>query len=182
MNSRIFILSIFLLTFCSARAQQSNIENIRNQYFSIDKTGNGALNLFKTLGKTDLTKDPVLLAYYGATSAASAGSVSGVRTKLEYFNRGKDNLEKAVTLKPLDAEIRFLRLATQLNAPGFLGYTGNIKSDKSIIFTTLNSVAADHPNAYLYHRICVFLLSNGELNANEKKTANQLINKFTPKK
>lgn len=180
---RIVLLSFYILAaFIRAEAQPVNIEKVRDQYFSMDKTVDGALKLYKVLEKADLSKDPVLLAYRGASSAASAESVSGVRTKLEYFNRGKTELEKAVSLKKLDPEIRFLRLATQVNAPGFLGYTGEIKNDKSIIFTTLNSVAANHPNAYLYHRICRFMLTYTELNASEKATVNQLINKFTPEK
>jgi hypothetical protein len=134
------------------------------------------------LENTDLLKDPVMLAYRGASSAAAAGAVSGVRKKLEYFNRGKSELEKAVSLKHLDAEIRFLRMATQINAPGFLGYNGDIRNDKSIIINTLKSVGANHPNAYLYLRICRFMLANTELDASEKNTVNQLIVKFNTTK
>ena len=177
----LFILFLFG-TLIHTEAQLPGIEKIRDQYFTMDKNGSGALNLYKSLEKADLSKDAVLLAYRGASSAAAAGSVSGVKKKLEYFNHGKTELEKAVSLKPLDAEIRFLRLATQVNSPGFLGYTGEIKNDKSVIFTTLKSVASNHPNAYLYLRICSFMLSYAELNPNEKTTVNQLINKFTPKK
>ncbi len=177
-----FSLLLVLMTTIHAEAQQPDIDNMRDQYFTMDKTAGGALKLYQVLAKADLSKDPILLAYRGASSAASAGSVSGVKTKLQYFNHGKTELEKAVSLKPLDAEIRFLRLATQLNAPGFLGYTGEIKNDKAIIITTLKSVAANHPNAYLYLRICRFLLTYADLGTNEKITVNQLINKFTPPK
>ena len=176
---------LLILIFCGIsqiRAQQISIDKVRDQFFAWDKTEDGALKLYKLLEKADLSKDPVLLAYRGASSAASAGSVSGVRSKLAYFNRGKSELEKAVRLKHLDAEIRFLRLATQLNAPGFLGYTGDIKGDKSIIINTLNSVNGNHPNAYLYLRICRFMLAHAELNASEKITVNQLIVKFNTRK
>jgi len=164
------------------RAQQPSLEKVRDQFFAWDKTEDGALKLYKMLEKADLIKDPVMLAYRGASSAASAGSVNGVRNKLAYFNRGKSELEKAVSLKHLDAEIRFLRLATQLNAPGFLNYAGDIKGDKSIIINTLNSVNGNHPNAYLYLRICRFMLAHAELDASEKSTVNQLIIKFNTKK
>ena len=147
----------------------------------LSKTEDAALKLYKSLEKDDLNTNPVLLAYRGASSAAAAGSVSGVRKKLEFFNRGKDELEKAVGFKPLDAEIRFLRLATQINAPGFLGYSSEIKNDKAIIIKTLQSVAASHPNAYLYQRICSFMLSYADLAASEKATVNQLVTKFKSK-
>jgi hypothetical protein len=163
-------------------AQQTQLETVRDQYFAIGKAQEAALRLYKSLENVDVSKDPLMLAYRGASSAAAAGSVSGVRSKLQYFNRGKSDLEKAVGLKPLDAEIRFLRLATQVKAPGFLGYTGDIKNDKAIIFKTLSSVAANHPNAYLYQRICLFLQSQAPLENKEKTTVSQLIIKFYTKK
>jgi len=174
----LFILLFSFIGIHSINAQQLQIEKVRDQFFTMDKTEDGALKLYELLEKPDLSKDPLLLAYRGAASAASAGSVSGVRMKLEYFKRGKAELEKAVSLKHLDAEIRFLRLATQVNAPGFLGYTSDIKNDKSIIINTLTSVNANHPNAYLYLRICRFMLAYAGLNTSEKNTVNQLVVKF----
>lgn len=180
-----FVIFILLISFTVAfklSAQQLEVATVRDQFFTMEKTEEGALKLYASLEKYDLTKDPVLLAYRGAASAASAGSVSGVRKKLEYFNRGKSELEKAVKIKTLDAEIRFLRLATQINAPGFLGYSGDIKNDKSIIINTLTAVNANHPNAYLYLRICRFMIDYAELDASEKTNVNQLIVKFNTKK
>ena len=182
MTKHAILILFFFVSILQINAQQPSIEKVREQFFAWDKTEDGALKLYKTLEKADLSKDPVLMAYRGASSAAAAGSVSGVKNKLAYFNRGKSELEKAVSLKHLDAEIRFLRLATQLNAPGFLGYTGDIKNDKSIIINTLNSVSANHPNSYLYLRICRFMLAHAELDSSEKNTVNQLIVKFNTKK
>ena len=179
-----YIFATFFLLGLAAqeiKAQQVSIEKVRDQFFMLSKTEDAALKLYLSMEKTDLSKNPVLLAYRGASSAAAAGYVSGVRKKLEFFNHGKDELEKAVGLKPLDAEIRFLRLATQLNAPGFLGYSSEIKNDKAIIIKTLQSVDANHQNAYLYHQICGFMLSNADLEPIEKATVNQLFIKFKPK-
>lgn len=162
-------------------AQKVTVEEARELYFAMDKSGDGALKLYKALENADLSKNPVMLAYRGAASAAAAGSADGVRKKLEFFNKGKGELDKAAGVKPLDAEIRFLRLATQVNAPGFLGYTSNIKSDKTLIINTLSSVPANHPNAYLYQRICSFMLTHADLEATEKNTVNQLLVKFKSK-
>ncbi len=180
---KFIFLEFFLISLITqnAVAQQETIERVRDQYFMLSKTEDAALKLYKSLEKDNLNTNPVLLAYRGASSAAAAGTVSGVRKKLEFFNRGKDELEKAVGLKPLDAEIRFLRLATQLNAPGFLGYSSEIKNDKAIIIKTLQSVSANHPNAYLYQRICSFMLSYADLEPSEKATVSQLVTKFKPK-
>jgi hypothetical protein len=180
-NLSLAILFSFFSGIQYLNAQQVSIEKVRDQFFNFDKTVDGPLKLCKSLENVDLSKDPVLLAYRGASSAAAAGSVSGVRKKLEYFNRGKGELEKAVSMKSLDAEIRFLRLATQLGAPGFLGYAGDKKNDKSMIISTLTSVPANHSNAYLYQRICSFMLVHADLNANEKLTVDQLLIKFNKK-
>jgi len=183
MSRLMVILSATLyLGIMNLNAQPISIEKVRDQFFALDKTNDAALKLYKLLEKADLSKDPVLMAYRGASSAASAGSANGVRKKLEYFNHGKTELEKAVSIKPLNAEIRFLRLATQLNAPGFLGYSGDKKYDKAIIIQTMNSVAVNHPNAYLYLRICRFMLAHAELSASEKSAVNQLIVKFDTNK
>ena len=171
----------FLNGFQNVGAQQIQIDNIREQFFKMGKTQDGALKIYNTLSKADLSKSPVLLAYRGASSAAAAGSVSGVWNKLEYFNRGKNELDKAVSLKPNDIEIRFARLATQVNAPGFLGYSGNIESDKGIIIKTLGSVLANDQNVYLYQQICKFLLAQAKLTNEEKATVNQLVVKFNTK-
>jgi len=173
---------ILCIGFQNLSAQQVPIYDVRDQFFTMDKSKDGTLKLYISLENSDLTKNPVMLAYRGASSAASAGSVSGAREKLEYFNHGKSELEKAVRMKSLDAEIRFLRLATQANAPRFLGYKGDIKNDKALIIQLLTSVNANHPNAYLYLRICRFMLRYVELGASEKNTVNQLIVKFNTKK
>ena len=181
---KVIFLFIVMLTvgFKELHSQQPALEKVREQFFAWDKTENGAFKLYNSLANADLSGDPVLLAYRGASSAAAAESVSGVRKKLEYFNRGKSELEKAVGMKHLDAEVRFLRLATQVNAPGFLGYTGDIRNDKAVIIKTMVSVGANHPNAYLYLRICRFLIAHVQLDDPEKNTVNQLIVKFnTPK-
>jgi len=184
MNRFGYSLLIFLILFAGIQnlnAQKVTIEEVRELFFTMDMSDDGALKLYKTIENADLSKNAVFLAYRGAASAAAAGSASGVRKKLEFFNRGKGEIEKAVGLKPLDAEIRFLRLATQVNAPGFLGYSSDIKSDKSLIINTLLVVPANHANAYLYQRICSFMLTYADLEATEKTTVNQLLVKFKPK-
>lgn len=98
-----FVIFILLISFTVAfklSAQQLEVATVRDQFFTMDKTKEGALKLYASLEKYDLTKDPVLLAYRGAASAASAGSVSGVRKKLEYFNGEKVNWRRQSKSKP----------------------------------------------------------------------------------
>ncbi len=157
--------------------QEIPIAKVRKLYFSMEKN-DGARKLFALLEKADLSKQPVFLAYRGSALAASAASADGVFKKLDCFNRGKDEIEKAVALKPLDVEIRFVRLATQVSTPGFLGYRHEIEADKAFIIKSINCFPANQPNAYFYQRICMFLASKVELGKQERILVNQLIDKF----
>jgi hypothetical protein len=183
----IYFLSISLLFFCSgipALSQQANqkveVEKISEQFFTMDKVKDGALNLYFRLKPLDLSNDPVLLAYRGAASAAAAGSVDGVYKKLQYFSLGKSELEEAVKAGPRNPEIHFLRLATQVKAPSFLGYHKNIKADKELILNSLASINGKESNAYLYYRICDFLVYSKILNDQELKLVNQCMQKIKP--
>jgi hypothetical protein len=173
MKSRcFFLLFIFLLLLLQPfglSAQPVSVEKIREQYFSIQEAKDGALNLFFRLKPLDLSAYPVLLAYRGSTSAASAASVPGVNKKLQYFMNGKAELEQAVKANPGNVEIRFLRLATQVNAPAFLGYHGKVQEDKNQIINSLVQSNKNDPNAYLYFRISEFLLNSNILDAGERK-------------
>ncbi|NVO21604.1 MAG: hypothetical protein HXX13_18025 [Bacteroidetes bacterium] len=178
MKNYLFCTLLFLVFFAGYQdvyAQQSLVDKVRVQFFSMKANKDGALNLYFRLKPMDLTANSILLAYRGAASAASAGSVGGVYKKLEYFSNGKKEIELAVHKSPDDPEIRFLRLATQLNAPSFLGYHSNIEEDKNHIISSLAKLKGNDPNAYLYRNISAFLLDNKLLNAVEKLKISQFL-------
>ena len=68
-----------------------------------------------------------------------ADIAEGIYTKLEYFNQGKDLLEDAIKEQPLHAEIRFLRLTVQAEAPFMLGYSGDIAEDVEVVYKAFSS-------------------------------------------
>jgi hypothetical protein len=158
--------------------QTPSLELVREQFFRMKQVNNGALNLFFRLKSMDLEKLPVLMAYRGAASAASAGSVTGPYKKLQYFSDGKKELEQAIQASPANAEIRFLRLVTQLNAPAFLGYNHHVEADKKLVINTLALISKNDPNAYLYYHISEFLIGSGILSQMELKDVAQSRIKF----
>lgn len=162
-------------------AQPVKLEKVRDDFFGMKSSDNGALNLYFKLKPLDLSAYPVLMAYRGASSAASAGSVSGVNKKLQYFNKGREELEKAVKSKPGDVEIRFLRLATQLNAPAFLGYSGQVDADKKFIIQRLSMVGSNDPNAYFYARVADFLMDTEILSKQEIEQMSAISKKLKNK-
>jgi hypothetical protein len=176
---RFLLLLLLMFQFLEGTfAQSVKVEAVRVDFFGMQKVEDGALKLYFRLKPLDLKNNPVLMAYRGACSAAAAGSVSGVSKKLQYFSKGKEELEKAVKSSPQDAEIRFLRLATQLNAPGFLGYSSNISEDKALIIRKMSLLETNDPNSYLYSQIAAFLLTTEILTTKEQQIVTQIKKKI----
>lgn len=78
-------------------------------------------------------KSPLFLAYLGGLQTIWANHVFSPISKLNTFNQGKKNIEKAVYSDRYNAEIRFVRLSVQKNAPSFLGYHSMIKTDETFL-------------------------------------------------
>lgn len=86
------------------------------------------------------TNNPVFLAYLGAYQTIWANHVINPFNKLSTFNRGKKNLQKAVSLDQDNIEIRFLRFSIQKKSPKFLGYSDNLAEDKKYIESHQNKL------------------------------------------
>lgn len=86
------------------------------------------------------TKNAVYLAYLGTYQTIWANHVFSPISKLSTFNKGKNNLQKAVAMDKNDVEIRCLRLSIQKNAPKFLGYSDDITEDEQFIEKHRNEV------------------------------------------
>jgi hypothetical protein len=67
-------------------------------------------------------------------------SLPTIKRKLDTFKEGRDLLENSIKSDTQNLEFRFLRLATQENAPGFLNYDNNKKEDASIIVTSFGNL------------------------------------------
>jgi len=80
-------------------------------------------------------REPVCLAYRGAFKAIWAKHIFNPISKLQSFNQGKADIERAVSQDPDNIEIRLIRLSVQRNAPGILGYNSNTEEDKKLIVT-----------------------------------------------
>lgn len=107
-------------------------------------------------------------AYKGAATAMYAGVASSVADKLSYFRAGRKLLESAVQQDPDHAEIRFLRLAVQVKAPGILGYSGDIRTDADFIIRALEQGRVSSGTAF-WKQAVSFMLGSGGLTAAEKQ-------------
>lgn len=83
------------------------------------------------------------LAYLGGFQTIWANHVFSPLKKLNTFNTGKKHIEMAIKNEPDNAEIKFIRLSVQKNAPSFLGYRSNIKEDTEFIKRNLHQIKSE---------------------------------------
>ena len=86
--------------------------------------------------------EPLYLAYLGGLQAIWANHVVNPIAKLNTFREGRKNIEKAVLKEPNNVEVRFIRFSIKKNAPFFLGYYSNIKSDKDFLKMHRNEITS----------------------------------------
>ena len=76
--------------------------------------------------------DPLLKGYVGAVIIARAKHAS-LFDKKSYLSKGSEMLEQAISEKPNNTELLFLRLTIQIHLPSFLGYSDNLEADKKFV-------------------------------------------------
>ncbi|MCF8303557.1 MAG: hypothetical protein K9I94_09820 [Bacteroidales bacterium] len=175
MKKVLFIFIMLLSGLNNVIAQDVNIDKVRAMYFSMDEEPCVSKRLATMLNNIPNDGHGVFLAYKGASSAASAACVKGGIEKLKHFVKGKKTLEKAVKQAPENLEIRFLRFATQVESPGFLGYQDNINEDKQFLINYLPEAIRINDNVEHLHKMLDFMVASGELSANEKQLLNKLL-------
>lgn len=138
---KIFTLIIPALFFLTS-FQVSILDKVRANYdtFLSDK----AL-CQKTISELEKAKDNSVthLGYLGGLQTIRANHVFSPISKLNTFNKGKNNIEQAIKKDPNNAELRFIRLSVQKNAPFFLGYKSNIREDTELIKKNRSQIKSD---------------------------------------
>lgn len=172
MKTAAIILLIILATMQSASTQPAT-EDLRNRFFAMHDEKCGQLKFFESI-QSDHYTSATHQAYAGTAEAASAECASGPRGKLRYFNRGKANIEEAVSRQPDNPEIRFMRFATQANIPSFLFYD-NIKEDKALIIDQLPALLGHPKGRNFWIRVADFMIKSGKLSSEEENKINKWI-------
>jgi hypothetical protein len=131
---------LFLLWLLNTGDSAPDMEYLRSHYDKTVSDKQLCRSLIDQLSKH--TGNNVHLAYLGAFQAIWANHTYNPVSKLSSFNKGKNNIEKAVKADPVNVEIRILRLSVQRQCPGFLGYNSNIKDDTVFLNEHINSVTS----------------------------------------
>ena len=107
--------------------------------------------------------DPLLKGYMGGVYIARSKHAP-LLDKRSALKTGTTLLEQAITEKPNNIELLFLRLSIQLNLPGFLGYNDNIDDDKAFVLQNYRKAPT-----VLKARIINFINTSGYFTESEKQ-------------
>lgn len=126
------ILLLLLLPLISF-AQGDLLADVRSNVALIFKEVAVSDRLNARFETADVSSDPLLKGYKGALIMAKGRHAANPFQKLSIFNTGKALLDEAITSDSKNLELRFLRLTIQVNVPGILNYSGNIKHDRAYL-------------------------------------------------
>ncbi len=115
---------------------------VREQFFKAFSSGNveqidHVLAIFKD------TDGKMARAYEGALLMKKADLIKGAGEKLKMFKKGHEIFEGELAADPDNAELRFIRLCIQENAPKILKYRKEIEADKAFVVKSFPSLPAD---------------------------------------
>ena len=103
-------------------------------------------------------------AIIGTLTMKKAGLVSGPGKKLRTFKAGHKDLEASISQNKDNAEYRFMRLMIQENAPGILGYKGEIETDSDYIRKSFKNLPGTVQKAIIQYAKNSKVLSEKDFN------------------
>ncbi|MFZ1800695.1 MAG: hypothetical protein WAU24_12590 [Chitinophagaceae bacterium] len=172
MLRNLFILLLFNTTLA---AQTPALTDVRKMYHNSSEDGTACRKLVEMLAPYTPASNVLLAGYEGGAMMMLAKHVVNPFTKLSYFKKGKHILEAAIVADAQNAELRFIRFATQSDAPGFLGYNDNLKEDKSFLLKALENMKDKELKTW----IIGFMKNSKYLSEVEKQKLNAEGNAFT---
>ncbi|NQD72622.1 hypothetical protein HP439_18000 [Sphingobacterium shayense] len=129
----------FLFFLVSIMEDEGVLQKLRSNYAQSVKSEETCKAQLRTVEAVS-NPSPLELAYIGAYHAVWASHTKAPFDKLKSFKKGKKALENAVRQDPQNAEIRFLRLTIQYNAPNILKYRNEIPDDLEIILRNYDQI------------------------------------------
>lgn len=169
---RSFVCILFISLFISSHANEN--EHYRDMIDAAAGNAGSAYAFHKTMKSTSLTS-PLMNGYRAMSELMLCNYVLSPVSKLAHFNKGKNMLEEAIKSAPDNAELRFYRYCTQLNAPRILNYSQNLLEDRLILLRFLEAESKNKKKDLdLYTRIKTFLFTSEFTPAAEKEQLKKL--------
>lgn len=127
------LLTLLLSFWCSVQVMAYDINKLRTDFEEATKKENACKNLIQTLNQNKYTSQALYFGYLGSANVMMAIYVTNPLTKYNYFQKGKNQLEKAISLDKNNVELLYLRFAIQTNVPSFLNYNHQIGNDRKVL-------------------------------------------------
>lgn len=138
--STILIYTLLLKCFLVMPTTSPTLHDVRIMYHEAANNDDACKKLVAILKPYDEKSDPVLYGYRASATMMMAKYVFSPFSKISYFRKGRDMLQRAVKADDQNIELRFLRFAVQTNLPFFLGYKDHIDADKIFILKGLTAI------------------------------------------
>lgn len=120
----------------------SRVTPLRGQFFKAFSSGNTE-QIDQVLEILEGADGTMARAYEGALLMKKADLIKGPGMKLKMFKKGHEIFESELAADPENAELRFIRLCIQENAPKVLKYRDAIEEDKALVVKSFASLPAD---------------------------------------
>lgn len=130
------------VTLGATAQDNSDLEIIRAAFQNIRSEGDIEKILSYEVQEDKAEELNIIMAYKAAGECMMAEYVFSPISKLKYFNRGKKNLEAAIT-EGKQVENIYLRLLIQLNVPKMLNYNDEVARDLEFLRDRLPSSSID---------------------------------------
>lgn len=134
---------MILLAIClffSAWSGDPQLSDVRITYSKAVNNEKTAEALYKELSAL-YNPSPTMLGYCGVSRMLLAKFAFNPYSKWNHFKVGKDLLESAIQKDGRNAELRMLRITTQLNVPEILDYSSDIESDRDFLVQIYPTIA-----------------------------------------
>lgn len=134
-----FLAGLFLIL------QSSDLEALRNSYSKANLSNDNAKN-FIALAEKKSSSDPVISAYKFASKILEAKVTTERNKRKSFVKSGATGLESTIASNPNNAELRVIRMSVQENLPKIVGYSKNLKEDKTFLINNYSKQNQDLKN------------------------------------
>lgn len=144
--------------------QNADLDALRNAYSKANLSNEGAKNFIEIADKNS-SSDPLVKGYKAAADILEAKVTTEKNKRKSFVKSGATSLESVIKSNPNDVELRVIRMSVQENIPKIVGYSKNLKEDKTFI---LNNYSKQ--NAALKTYIRKFAMQSKTMTAAEKNS------------
>lgn len=134
---KIFLcLMIFITSTSAAFPKGDDLLKVRKYYYLAINSKEKFKDFENILVKYS-NPDNTILGYIGMSFMLKAKYAWLPNYKMEYFTKGKNFLESAISNDPNNVELKFMRFCVQNDTPSFLSYKRNLENDKRYLMKSI---------------------------------------------